>query len=797
MGPSTEGHPFLLVVISSPDNLDNLEHLRDVNATISDPRGRLEAEIEDLIAEGKAVVCQSMSLHQSEIGGTQMSPELVYDLLTRSDEDALRILDNVISLIVPSFNPDGQIIVTDWYNEWLGTEYEGAPLPRLGSWRASADALMTNMIESQYIAKILYQDWHPQAHADHHHFGIYGARLFLPPYSEPIRPYADPLIYRELAWFSAHMAYKLEEAGKPGVLTNAQFPFWGGFNFHWIGNFHNIASILTESASAKLASPIFIHPSQLTGGTDSTLRGFPHYKPQTNFPNPWPGGWWRLRDIVEQQKIAAWALLDMAARNKETILRNAYLKARRQTQRGAEGTPRAYAITPLQHDPLTVAKLIEKLLVQGIEITEAKNEFLAGGVKYPKGTYVVSLSQPKMGLIRNLLGRTLYPDDVWTRELDGTPITPYEAATDTLAEFMGVRVEAIENRLEGDFEVITEYEKPVGAVLGVSDIGYMFDVRLNDSFTAANILLDEGVDVSRTDESLSLGDTSFPAGSFVASAGAEDLLRRIARDQGIHFRALDEEPQGALHEIRKPRIGIYQRYYGGNPDEGWTRFLLDRFAFSYVTIRDEELNKGSLTERHDVIVLPDDTISLITGETPRARILEPWSPSWKYPPEYRSGIGKQGVENIRKFVETGGTLVTFNKASQFAIEKFGLPVRDVLKDLNTKEFFCPGSTLRASIDNSHPLAYGMPEEALILFWESLAFEIVPSESNEDYEIVVEYPQSGILESGWLVGEEKMAGKAAMVSATLGKGKVILIGFKVQERARTHGTFKLLFNSLLN
>jgi hypothetical protein len=263
----------------------------------------------------------------------------------------------------------------------------------------------------------------------------------------------------------------------------------------------------------------------------------------------------------------------------------------------------------------------------------------------------------------------------------------------------------------------------------------------------------------------------------------------------MEFYALKNEPEVKAHEIKRARVAVYQRYYGGNADEGWTRFLLEGFAFPYTTIRDEEIARGSLNKGYDTIILPNDTVRLIIGET-GGGTLEPWSPSWKFPPEYRSGIGEQGVESIKEFVKAGGTLVTFNQACQFAIEKMGLHVRNVLKNLEPTEWFCPGSTLMTRVDNSHTLAYGMPEEALVLSWESPAFNVIPSESNEDYEIVVKYPKSEILRSGWLIGEERIAEKAAMVSARYGKGKVILIGFMAQERARTHGTFKLLFNALL-
>ncbi|MGH9721090.1 MAG: M14 family zinc carboxypeptidase, partial [Bryobacteraceae bacterium] len=396
MGPSTMGHSFLLVIITSPANHARLERLRQVNTTISDPRGRTEAEIRKLVAEGKAVICQSMSLHATEIGGSQMAPELAYDLLARSDEETQRILDNVIYLMIPSFNPDGQVMVTDWYQKTVGTEYEASNLPYLYHKYAghdnNRDAFQTNLVESQYMAKILFREWIPQGYVDHHHMGSYNARIYLPPYAEPVRPHADPLVWRELSWYGAHMAYKEEEAGLSGIITGAIYSGWGHFGFHWITPFHNIAGMLTESASARLATPLYIHPDQLRGGP----RNLPAYEEQTIFPNPWPGGWWRLRDVIERQKVSAWAVLDLAARNRETVLWNAYLKARRQTGRGAAGKPAAYVIPAMQHDALTTAKLVNKLLLQGVEVQEAPKSFsTAGGIAYPAGSYVVSMAQPK------------------------------------------------------------------------------------------------------------------------------------------------------------------------------------------------------------------------------------------------------------------------------------------------------------------------------------------------------------------------------------------------------------------
>ncbi len=789
MGPTTMGNPFLLVIISSEENLSKLDHLQAVNAKLSDPRGIAEAEIKSLIKEGKAVICQSMSLHATEIGGTQMAPELAYDLLSKEDEETHRILDNVIFFLIPSFNPDGQIMVTDWYNKNLGTEYEGAGLPWLYHNYAghdnNRDGDFLNLAESGYAAKIMYRDWVPQAYIDHHHMGSYGARFYIPPYCDPIRPYADPLIWREMSWYGAHIAYKLEENGKSGILNAAQYPGWGHFGWHWITPFHNIAGMLTESASANLATPIYIHPEQLEGRS----RQFPEYEAQSTFPHPWPGGWWRLRDIVEQKKISAWALLDLAARNKETVLWNAYLKAKRQSERGAKEKLKAFVIPVNQHDPLTVIKMINTMLLSGIEIKQAKRDFIIGNAFYPKGSFIVSLAQPKMGLIRNLLGRTVYPDNYWTRDKeDGNPLRPYDLATHTMNEFMGVKVDPINEDFESDFGVLT-HQISVSGRVDDGGVGHVLDGRLNASFKAVNLLLEKGIGIRR----IVKGDSGLHPGDFVVSGGPKGALEEIAAKTGVDFKALNSEIKGRTQEVKKPRIGMYQRYYGGNMDEGWTRLLLEMFAFPFTSLLDDEIKKGNLLAKYDVIILPDDSPEMIMGEIPERfrRFIS------AVPPEYRSGIGKEGVDALKDFVEQGGRLIALGQASEFAIDKFSLRVRNIVKDLPAKEFFCPGSTLKVDFDNSHPLAYGMPSQGLILFRSNLAFEIQPGQNNELYETVVRYQKRDLLQSGWLIGEKHLASKPAMVRAKMGKGEVILIGFRPQNRCQTHGTFKLFFNSLLH
>ncbi len=784
LGPSTEGHPYLLVIITSKANMENLDRLREVNLQILDPH-RSESEVRELIKEGVAVVSQSFGLHSTEVAAAQTAPELAYDFATRDDEETQRILDNTIMLMFPCFNPDGQIMVTDWYYKYKGTEHEGVGLPFLYHKYVghdnNRDGDFLNMVEAVYTAKVLYRDWKPEAYVDHHQMGSYGARFYVPPYSEPIRPYADPLMWRETSWYGAHIAYKLEEAGMAGVLNAGQYPGWGHFGWHWITPFHNMAGMLTESASASLASPLYIHPDQLRGGA----RGLPEYDAQSNMPNPWAGGWWRLRDIVDQQKVAAWAIQDLAARNKETVLWNAYLKSKRQTERGANGFPKAYVIPKSQHDDLTTKKMINTLLMSDVEIQEAGKGFVVEGKSFDEGSYVVSLAQPKMGLIRNLLGRTLYPDNEWTRARDGSPLRPYDTATHTMAEIMGVTVVPVNEAID-DFDRLGG-PVPMSGSVAQGATTFRLDGTLNQSYKAVNLLMDAGASVQRVDEASGV----LEVGDFVVSGGSGHA--DIADQTGLSFEALSRAPSTGLHPLAKKRVGMYQRYRGGNMDEGWTRFVFEQFAFSYDSIKDDVIQGGDLSSRYDVIVIPHDTTEMITGEEgPR----QPGRPPDVYPPEYMSGIGEKGVDALRAFVNDGGTLIALGDASEFAIDKFDLHVRNVLEGVDTKEFYSPGSTLKVTFDNDTTLGYGMPDDGLILFWSNAAFEITPSRGNERYETIVRYVDRDILQSGWLVGEQHLSKKSAMVAATVGDGKVVLFGFRTQHRAQTHGTFKLLFNAMM-
>jgi hypothetical protein len=401
-----------------------------------------------------------------------------------------------------------------------------------------------------------------------------------------------------------------------------------------------------------------------------------------------------------------------------------------------------------------------------------------------------------------MLGRTFYPDNTYTRDNDGNPIRPYDMSTDTFSEFMGVRSEPVSETITADMVKLTAPVPLAGTVAPNAAGGHLLSAKLNDTYRAVNLLLDRGVSVRRVPRA---GEGLQP-GDFIATGGSSATLSQIASLTGVHFASAAGVPQSA-YEIRKPRVAMYQRYRGGNMDEGWTRLMFEHFSVPYKSIMDAELEAGGLESKYDVIVLPNDSFQAMTGEPQASDGSGQGSPGGRgrvgppedsTPPEYRSGFGDEGVKALQAFVENGGTLVTFGQAGELPIQRFGLPLRNIVAGVPSKEFWAPGSTLRVRFDPTNPIAFGMPAEGWALFMAgSQVYEVTSTDRGQDVEIVATYIERDILQSGWLLGEQLIAKKAAAVTVRQGAGKVVLIGFRPQHRNQTHGTFKLVFNALLN
>jgi hypothetical protein len=791
LGKSTGGHPFLLVTVSSPQNLAKAARYKDIARQMADPRGLTTQQIDTLAREGRSVVLVSLGQHSTEVSSAQMGPRLVHRLATSTDDQIRTILDNTIFVLIPSLNPDGHVMVGEWVRKTAGTPYEGSGTPDLYhpyvGHDNNRDAYMLTQVESQYFAKVTYGEWYPQVFMDVHQQGSYGARITIPPKYDPINPNVDPLVWRSSMLLGGAMATQLEAAGMTGVESGVHYDAWFMSSFHTIVNQHNIPGFHTESASAKMIWPLYIHPQELQPGS----RGRPEYKAQMSFPHPWPGGWWRMGDIGKQQEVSTLALVEIAARYREMFQKNRAISASRQVERGRTEAPYAHVIPMRQHDPGTAVKFASTLMQSGVDVHRASETFTTGRRVVEAGDLIVRLDQPSRAFVKSLIEPLMYPDNEWTRRRDGMPLRPYDLASFTLGDHMGVESFPVEDKLTAKLEKLTSPPRLTGKITGSGAAGWLLTPDWNDSFRAVNRVLKAGGAVYRLPnppEPWAPGTFWIPASGSTSAASVQAL----AVEFGLPFTAVATPPAGRLSLLRPLRLGLYHRYFGGNADEGWTRFIFDTWEFPYTRVEADEIKKGGLRERYDVLMFADDELRFIMGSEQREAGLFP--SGGNYPPEYRKGIGAEGVQALKEFVRGGGSLVLIDGATSVA-DTFGIPVRDGLKGLSAKEFFAPGSTLRIRLDPSQPLAYGMPRDALVIFFNSVAFDVGNSLSNGNIAVVGQYGARDLLRGGWLDGEKHLAQKAALLDVGYGQGRIALIGFRAQLRAEAHGTYKVLFNAL--
>ncbi len=779
LGRSTDDEPLLLVTISAPENLARREELRAINARLFDPRGLPAAEEAALIAAGRSVALLLCTQHSNELGAALMTLELAHDLATGDDPTTRAILEHTITLIVPCANPDGHRMVVEWYQRWLGTPYEGQPLPKLYHRYVghdnNRDWFMLTQAETRLIAA-LHNREHPQLVFDMHQMGRDGARFMVPPFIDPLDPNQDPVIQAAFAAVGATIAAKLTAAGKGGVATQIIFDNYSPSLSY--GNYHGSVDLLSEAASCKFATPIELKEEEL-----KTRDGFDPKVRTWNHPLPWKGGQWTLRDIVEYDKIAALAFLEHAARYRDGWLRQ-FLDLQRRTV-GRDESPRAYLFPVRQDDPATCAELLETLARGAVEIGEATAPFEADGVRYPAGTRVIDLRQPAGNFAKTLLEIQRYPD--LRRWPEGPPLPPYDIAGHTLPLQMGVDWVEVRHPFTVETRPANDRLRPVGEVVGEGTAGYAIAPGTNRAAAALNQLLAAGVPVYRVRERLAEGALS--PGTIIVPATpnfAPATLDALAADLGVTVQRLALPPlTEACVEQRAPRLGVYQSWKP-SIDEGWTRFILEEYGFPYTTLHDADVRNGDLAARFDTIIIPQQgRDDLLHGNKEKNAYRE------LYPPEYVGGLGDLGIAALRRFVEEGGTLVALDAACEAIIKGLWLPVRNTLEGIDRKEFYCPGSLLRIIVDPAQPLGWGLRREETAVFINSPAFEVTGGGGT----IVARYPPSDPNLSGWILGAKQLAGKGALVEVPLGAGRVVLIGFRAQFRAQARGTYKVLFNAI--
>jgi hypothetical protein len=801
LGKSTDNNPVVALEIASPDTLRNLDRYKQLERRLYFQGGPPSARDRDeIFRSGKAVVLITCATHANEIGSTQMALELVHQLATEDSPQIRKILDNVIVLLVPSLNPDGQILVTDFFNRNVGTPYESSPIPFLthpyAGHDSNRDMYMFTQKESQYMAQLVWHEWFPTVWLDQHQMGESGARIFVMPATDPINPNVHPVIYRWNAIMGQSQAAALEAAGKDGIIYNSTYTnFWQGA-MAWSGWWHNQIGLLTEVASARIAAPIDQQRATVRNQTtaERSNRDGPEINPapssaplgpptdttpRTEYPRPWMGGHWTLRDIVDYELISTMALLDTAADRRETILRQIYEVNRQTVEDGRTSAAKAIMIpVDSQHDPREAGHLVERLMMGGVEVYKSDQQFTVGDVTYGAGTYVIPMTQVFARYAKDLLEKQVYPSVLGPS--DGLAEPPYDVTAWSLGMLFGLQVDFTSGTLpQMKMTRVTTVTQAAGRVAG-SGPRFLFDYAGPDTAIAINRLLKAGAKLS------------FQAPSRVVVEGlSRERLEPLAREFGLLIVSSDGPPPGLGlkpdTQIRMPRIGVYYPWTaaGGNVDEGWTRWVLDQYEFSYTTLHNRDIREGALRRQFDAIIIADQ---------PQREIIDGLT-SNNVRPEYRGGIGDTGLDSLGRFVAQGGTLITLGAASDLAIDRFPIPIRNLKRGLRREQHSAPGTIMRIQVDGNEPLGYGMATDTYAFYNNSPFFALLEGFNSLKPTVIARYPNQEVVASGWLKGEDQMAGRAAVVSIDMKPGRVVLFGIRPQHRGQTHATFPLLFNAL--
>jgi Zinc carboxypeptidase len=813
-GNTTQGRTMYFALISTPENLAKLDRYREIWQRLAHPQGLGDAEAQALAREGKALVHVDGGLHSTEVAGPQHTPLLAYDLVSRANEPATKaMLENVVVMVWPTINPDGQQMVAEWYMKNVGTPYELSGLPQLYQEYVghdnNRDAYMLNMIESRVIEHT-WRQWEPQIVYVHHQAGPFPTRIWLPPFSEPVGVEAPPVIAREVNMIGMAIAKSLDEAGKPGAThMGTAFDAWYPGYIDYAPIFKNIAAYWTETALYQYATP-----------HEYTINDFPQnfrdLRPRSLYSSPWKPGWWRLRDAVDYMEIGSLATIEYASKYKESLLMNRYRAGRDQIAAGATKPPYAYVVPQDQRDPVAAVELLRRLAFGGVRVFQlSEAAAIAGpGTSYPAGTWIVPTDQEFAAMAREVLDVQRYPD--LRQYPGGPPERPYDAAGWTLPMQMGVTVTSVETPLTPDTRAKMKLLGPPRDVkvkptpyAGAPQDAAPFDSVPGSGFDtepAAAAIVPPPGRITGAGPSLSLDpaqnntyraiNQAWKTGASVQFANGRYLvggLSDVQQSDLVKSLALVAERTSASGApLKKPRVGLF-RPWSGSMDEGWTRWVLEQYGFEYVTLRPADF-KSPLTGKVDVVILADDARLPMEGAGGGGRG-GGGRGGGQVRPEYADRLSAADITAFEQFVRGGGTLVCLNTASNFAIQQFKLPVKNAVQGLSTDQFFLHGTIVGVTIDGSQQAMAGLPEKTAVFADNSPVFETLDGFRGK---VLATYQDAGSpLLSGYLIGEKYLNGKAAALDVQLDNGHVVLFGFRPEWRGQPFGTFKVLFNAVLS
>lgn len=775
IGKSVMGRPMKLVFISSEENMRSLEKWREISEKLA--RAEIsEEEARRLSKEGKAIVWIDGGMHATERAHAQMTSELMWKIASEESDEMKKIRDNVITLVVPVINPDGVDIVVDWYRKNVGTSFEttGPPIlyQKYVGHDNNRDWFMNNMPETKAVTNILHNSWYPQIVHNHHQTSPRWAMIFLPPFRSPVNPRIHPGVTTGVNLVGTAMANRFAMRKMPGVISGTSFSmFWNG-GMRTAPYYHNQIGILTEVAQPS-PKPTFYNPKRkpkVVGGVASNGT-------EIFYPYPFEGGEVKFRHAVDYMITASMAILDLAADKSDEFLYNIYSMGKDAIE--DEDGAFAYIIPKKQWNPSESVNLTNVLIQGGLKAHRATSSFTIDGKSYDEGSIIFYGAQSFRPFLADLLEKQDYPDQFLYP--GGPPQPPYDLAGWTLPIQMGVDVD----RIEDNFNVTTEAidEKLVftaGTVVGNGRYGYVFSNRDNQSATVVNRLQKAGFSVSLITE----GNENIDEGSFLVrnKRGLKTQIQVLASDLGIDFTGVQKRPTIERKELKRVKLGIYKSWQA-NMDEGWSRWMLEQFEFDLDTLHNEDIKNGDLS-KYSAIIMPSQSMNGILNGHRKGRM----------PEKFTGGIGEDGVAALDAYAKQGGSILFFDSSSDFAIEQFKLPVKNVTRGIAPNDFFIPGSLIRSNVDVGNRLGFGMMKEVAASFNRSRGFKV--EDNATGITEVVRYAADDLLMSGWALGEEKyLANTSAMLNVNHGEGNLILFAFRPQFRGQPRGTYKLIFNSI--
>ncbi|MCE7054652.1 M14 family metallopeptidase [Algoriphagus sp. AGSA1] len=846
IGKTAEGREQYMLIVTSPENHTKLERYKEISTSMARAEGLSEEQARAMSKEGKAVVWIDGGLHATEVVGTHQLIETIYQISSRTDEETMNILDNVVIMFVHA-NPDGQELVSDWYmrnSDTTKRSTSGLPVlyQKYIGHDNNRDFYIQNMVESQNMGYQLFVEWIPQIMYNHHQRGPAGSVLAGPPYRDPFNYLFEPLMVTGIDAVGAAMYNRLITEDKPGFtrMTGSTFSVWYNGGLRTTTHYHNMIGILTEIIGGPSPEEVPLVPSRLLPNSDT--------------PYPVTPQKWHFRQSIDYSVSLNYALLDYAARNKDHVLYNIYSMGRSAINKGkmdnwtpfpkkideinaaykadmagkkpsesgdrgfsrggiptkyydsiyqqpSKRDPRAYIISADQADFGTAVKYINALIKTGIKIEKANADFQVMGKTYPKNSYVVKTDQAFRAHVIDMFDPQDYPNDF--EYPGGPPIRPYDAAGWTLAYQMGVEVDRILDPLDEPFETLTYgvLEELPPVAIPDSKSGYLISSSLNEAFPLVNALLKDKAQVFRSPTAVE----GLPAGSYFIPAKDGAKLKELTKEIRVPIIAAKSKPAG-LFELKKQRIALYDSY-GGSMPSGWVRWMLEQNGYDFELIFAKEIDAGNLNKKYDMILFISGGIPAYKESGPTNNYYGRQPDAADIPEEFRYRLGtitpEKSIPQLKLFIENGGKVLTVGNSASLAYH-LELPVKDGLTEINKEgkeeklsqgKYYVPGSVLRSKTDPANPSNWGMREHVDVMFNNSMVFKMKPEAELQQLKVVAWFDSATPLRSGWAWGQSYLEDGVIAFTAPIGKGQLMVFTPEITFRAQSHGTFKWLFNNL--